>query len=315
MTENNSRHIVIAGGTGFLGQAVASDLIERGCRVTVLSRHKPRAGYVGDWLAWDGRSVEDSWLAAMDGAAAVINLAGRTVDCRKTPDRCDEILRSREDSVFTIGEAMERCDQPPPVWVQAGTAHIYGDPPQRICDETTSPGYGLAPFVAQRWEAAFDDALPNTTRGVILRTSFVIGNTGGALPVLTRLAKLGLGGRIGSGRQWISWLHIHDLCRIVERAITDTTMQGIYNVTAPEAETNARFMRALRRAAHRPIGLPAPGWLVRLGAATLLDTDPELVLYGRRIEPGRLLEAGYEFAFPTLDAALQNLVDHRNHAV
>lgn len=315
MTETNVNRVVIAGGTGFLGQAVAEHLSGLGYAVTALSRHEPRREIAGRWLAWDGQSAEENWLEALDGAAAVVNLAGRTVDCRKTPDRCDEILRSREDSVHAIGEAMRRCANPPPVWVQAGTAHIYGDPPDRLCDESTSPGYGLAPFVATRWEAAFNTALPTETRGVVLRTSFVIGNTGGALPVLTRLAKLGLGGTIGSGKQWISWLHVADFCRIVERAITDPTMQGIYNVTVPEASTNRDFMRTLRHAARRPIGLPAPGWLVRLGAATVLDTDPELVLFGRRIVPTRLTDAGYEFAYPILDTALDDLLNRPGNSV
>lgn len=307
MTEINGGKIIVAGGTGFLGQAAAQHLTGLGFAVTVLSRNKPRGEVAGQWLPWDGRTVADDWLAALDGASAVVNLAGRTVDCRKTPDRCDEILRSREDSVVALGEAMKCCAIPPPVWVQAGTAHIYGDPPDKVCDESTTPGYGLAPFVAQRWEHAFHAALPDDMRGVILRTSFVIGNTGGALPVLTRLAKLGLGGTIGTGRQWISWLHIQDFCRIVERAITDARMQGIYNVTAPQAAMNRDFMRALRRATGRLLGLPAPGWLVRLGAATLLDTDPELVLFGRSIAPARLTEMGYDFAFPTLEGALADL--------
>lgn len=308
MPEITTKNVFIPGGSGFLGQAVARHLTAAGYGVTILSRNEPRGDYAGRWLRWDGQTVGDDWLGALDGAAAVINLAGRTVDCRKTPDRCDEILRSREDSVNTLGEAMRRCDHPPPVWVQAGTAHIYGDPPNQVCDEDTTPGYGLAPFVAQRWEAAFNTALPATTRGTILRTSFVIGNTGGALPVLTRIARLGLGGTIGHGRQWISWLHIEDFCRIVERAITDADMQGIYNVTSPEPATNRDFMHRLRRATHRPTGLPAPAWLIRLAAATVLDTDPELVLFGRNITPKRLTELGYDFAFPTLDAALTNLL-------
>ena len=311
MTETNARNILVPGGTGFLGQAVARYLTDAGYGVTILSRNPPRGEVVGRWIAWDGRTVEDPWLAALDGAAAVINLAGRTVDCRKTPDRCDEILRSREDSVFALGEAIARCTQPPPVWIQAGTAHLYGDPPTRVCDETTSPGYGIAPFVATRWEDAFAQACPSTVRGVILRTSFVIGTTGGALPVLARLAKLGLGGKIGRGRQWISWLHVADFCRIIERAITDSEMSGVYNVTAPQAVTNADFMRALRRVTRRPIGLPTPAWLIRLGAATLLDTDPELALFGRNIVPQRLLDMGYDFAFPALDTALADLLSRK----
>lgn len=307
MSEIKDKNVVIAGGTGFLGQALAMRLEQIGYTVTIISRHPPTGTHFGTWVGWDGHRAGE-WASALDGAAAVVNLAGRTVDCRKTPDRCDEILRSRIDSVQAIGQAIARCDRPPAVWVQAGTAHLYGDPPDAICDESATPGFGLAPHVAQRWEAALDHACPAEVRKIVLRTSFVLGNTGGAFPVLRRLARLGLGGKIGSGKQWISWLHIDDMVAICLRAITDPSMQGIYNVTAPKAVTNADFMRSLRKAIRMPIGLPSPSWLVRLGAATLIDTDPELPLFGRNVVPNRLLEQGFAFAFSDLDAAIADLV-------
>ena len=307
MTEIKDKKIVITGGTGFLGQALASELVQAGWEVVVVSRHRPNE-CAGQWHKWDGQTVGE-WARALEGAIAIVNLAGRTVDCRKTPDRCDEILRSRVDSVRAVGEALKQCDSPPPVWVQAATAHIYGDPPDAICNEQSPVGYGLAPFVGERWEAELETACPADTRSVILRTSFVLGATGGAFPVLRRLARLGLGGKIGSGKQWISWLHVGDMVRIIRRAIENDSMQGIYNVTAPHAATNAQFMSALRRAIGMPIGIPSPGWLVRLGAATLIDTDPELPLYGRHIVPKRLLDEGFLFDYPDLDTALQDLVD------
>lgn len=306
MTENTGSHVVITGGTGFLGQALARDLMRAGVGVTVVSRHRPAGDCCGDWRAWDGRSVGD-WASALEGAAAVVNLAGRSVDCRKTPDRCDEILRSRVESVRAVGQALRACERPPGVWVQASTAHIYGDPPDAVCDEQAATGFGLAPFVGERWEAALASACPPGTRKVVLRTSFVLGASGGAFPVLRRLARLGLGGRIGSGRQWLSWLHVDDLVAVCRRAIDEPAMAGVYNVTAPEPVTNADFMRKLRRALGMPVGLPSPAWLIRLGAATLLDTDPELPLYGRRIVPARLLEEGFAFEYAELDAALRDL--------
>lgn len=307
MTEIDDNHVVVFGGTGFLGQALASHLEAIGRPVVVLGRRRPAGRCFGRWVRWDGQAVGD-WASELAGAAAIVNLTGRTVDCRKTPDRCDEILRSRVDSVHAIGAALKRCDNPPAVWVQASTAHIYGDPPDAICDESTPFGYGLAPFVGQRWEAALQEACPTEMRRVVLRTSFVLGNTGGAFPVLRRLARLGLGGKIGSGRQWISWLHIDDMVRILLRAIEEPGMSGVYNVTAPKAATNAAFMRRLRRAIGMPMGLPSPGWLVRLGAATLIDTDPELPLYGRNVVPKRLLDEGFVFEHADLDAALVDLV-------
>jgi hypothetical protein len=306
MSENNKSRVLITGGTGFLGQAVAQHLLQAGYDVAVVSRHKPSGPVHGRWMQWDGHSV-GAWAEALKGAAAVVNLAGRTVDCRKTPDRCDEILRSRVESVRAVGQALAQCDRPPGVWVQASTAHIYGDPPDRICDESAASGFGLAPFVGQRWEAELNATCPADCRSVVLRTSFVLGKDGGAFPVLRRLARLGLGGKIGSGKQWISWLHVDDFTAIVERAIRDAGMAGGYNVTAPSAVTNRQFMRALRKTYSMPIGLPSPGWLVRLGAKTFLDTDPELPLYGRNVVPARLLDEGYAFRYPTLDEALATL--------
>ena len=206
---------------------------------------------------------------------------------------------------------MRQCDRPPTVWVQAATAHIYGDPPDAVCDEQSPAGFGLAPFVAKHWEAELQAACPPTIRSVVLRTSFVLGQTGGALPVLRRLARLGLGGTIASGRQWISWLHIDDMVRILRRSIDDPTMSGVYNVTSPHAATNADFMRSLRRAIGIPLGLPTMAWMIRLGAATVFDTDPELAVYGRNVVPKRLLDEGYVFKFPQLDTALADLVTHK----
>lgn len=306
MTEIKDKSVIVAGGTGFLGQALARHLESIGQPVVVLGRNRPKGRYAGQFAQWDGQTLGD-WADALADSLAVVNLTGRTVDCRKTPDRCDEILRSRVDSVNVLGEALRTCDSRPPVWVQAATAHIYGDPPDAVCDESAETGYGLAPFVAHRWETALQSACPFDMRSVVLRTSFVLGATGGAFPVLHRLAKLGLGGKIGSGRQWISWLHIDDMVGIIMRAIEDSSMAGAYNVTAPNAVTNADFMRSLRRAIGMPIGLPSPGWMVRLGAATLLDTDPELPLYGRHVVPRRLLDEGYEFKYAELDSALHDL--------
>jgi len=313
MTEININRVIIAGGTGFLGQALARRLTDLGASVTVVARHRPKGKYFGTWAGWDGRTAE-GWAHSLEGADAVVNLAGRSVDCRKTPDRCDEILRSRVDSVHAVGEALTQCTSPPRVWVQASTAHIYGDPVDAICDEQAPSGYGLAPFVGTRWEAELDQACPADVRKVVLRTSFVLGKTGGAFPVLARLAWLGLGGKLGSGKQWISWLHIDDMVNILLRSISEQTMQGVYNVTAPHAVTNASFMAALRRALNMPLGLPSPGWLIRLGAATLIDTDPELALYGRRIVPARLLREGYVFAHTDLDKALADLIAKQRQA-
>jgi uncharacterized protein (TIGR01777 family) len=299
--------VVIAGGSGFLGRSLARFLHGAGHEVVVLSRHEPREAGPWRFVGWDARRVGD-WAAELDGAAALVNLVGRTVDCVKTPDHCDEFLRSRVEATRALGEGCARVGRRPRVWVQMSTAHIYGDPPVAVCDESSATGYGLAPDVGRAWEAAFAAGRPGGVRGVVLRTSFVIGRGGGALATLARLTRLGLGGTVGHGRQGMSWIHSVDMNRIFGRAIGDEGMEGVYIATAPEPVSHREFMRALRRAMGVPIGLPAAGWMVRLGAPLLLRTDPELALYGRYCVPARLMREGFAFEFPSLEGALRDLL-------
>lgn len=303
--------VVVAGGSGFLGISLATHLTELGFEVVLLSRSAPRVR--GPWrhAAWDGRSL-DGWRNELEGAAGLVNLAGRSVDCVKTPDHRDEILRSRVESTRALGAAMRSLASPPPVWVQMSTAHLYGDPPTEVCDEDSAPGTGLAPEVGRAWEAAFHEGLLEGQRGVILRTSFVIGRDrgagGGALARLRSIARLGLGGRVGSGRQGMSWIHELDMNRLFERALEDASMRGAYIASSPGPVAQVDFMRSLRRAMGMPIGLPAFAWMVRIGAPLLLRTDPELALYGRYVVSRRLREEGFAFRFPSLDAALRDLL-------
>ena len=305
---SDSGTIVIAGGTGFLGRSLARRLIERGRAVVLLGRTAPADDLGGARFArWDGRSLGD-WIRLLDGAAAVVNLAGRTVDCIKTPEREDEILRSRVEATAAIGRAMREVAAPPPVWIQMSTAHIYGDPPECVCDESSAFGVGLAPMVGQAWEREHADGLLPSQRSVVLRTSFVLGRSGGALPRLAKLARALLGGRIGHGRQGMSWIHERDMNRIFERALTDEGMRGAYLATAPNPVGNAVFMRALRRALGVPFGLPAARWMVRIGAPLLMRTDPDLAILGRYCEPRRLLDEGFAFDFDDVETALRDLL-------
>lgn len=309
-TENNGP-IVIAGGSGFLGISLATHLAGLGKSIVILSRNAPRVA--GPWkhVPWDARSL-DSWHQELDGAAGLVNLVGRSVDCIKTPDHQDEILRSRLEATRVLGQAIRSVESPPPVWVQMSTAHIYGDPPVVICTEDSPFGVGLAPFVGRAWEEEFRSQLLPIQRGVVLRTSFVIGrNRGagcGALAKLVPLAKLGLGGRVGSGTQGMSWIHETDLNRLFERAIFDPTMQSSYIASSPNPVSQIDFMRELRNAVGMPIGLPAFAWMVKLGARWLLKTDPDLALYGRYVVSKRLKEEGFEFRFPELRGALGELL-------
>ena len=301
-----SGRVVIAGGTGFLGLNQAHHLAGLGCEVILISRHAPTEN--GPWkhVQWDGCTVGD-WAHSLEGTSALVNLAGRTVDCIKTPDHCDEILRSRVESVKVLGEALRKIRNPPAVWVQMATAHIYGDPPETMCNEDSTFGYGLAPIVGKAWEKAYLESAPEGMRQVLLRTSFVLGKSGGAFPKMKMLARLGLGGRVGHGRQGISWIHEEDMNRLTSRAIADETMRGVYVATSPDPVSQTEFMRTLRCSIGMPIGLPATEWMVRFGANCLLRTDPELVLYGRYCVSRRLSEEGFEFKFPDLPLAMQNL--------
>ena len=301
-----TRRFVITGGSGFLGRSLGHHLAEHGDDVVLVSRSDPGKG---PWrfAAWDGRTAEGSWVRELDGADGVVNLAGRTVDCRKTPEHCDQILRSRVESTRALGSALRRVDSVPSVWVQMSTAHIYGDPPApTVCDESSAFGYGLAPSVGQAWEQAFAESVPDGVRRVVLRTSFVLGKSGGAFPVLRRLARIGLGGTIGSGRQQISWIHELDMNRVLEHALADGSVTGTYVVTAPEPVDNRRFMRAMRRAVDARVGLPGPSLAVRFGA-WLAGTDPELVLLGRACVPTRLVGEGFTFRFTRIEDALADL--------
>ncbi|MEZ6043318.1 MAG: DUF1731 domain-containing protein [Planctomycetaceae bacterium] len=307
--ENKS--IVIAGGSGFLGVSLANHLRKSNFRVTILSRNRPRVTGEWDHVQWDARTLT-GWESVLDGATAIVNLVGRSVDCVKTPDHCDEILRSRLESTRVLGTAMNAVSMPPPVWVQMSTAHIYGDPPSLVCTEESPFGYGLAPDVGKAWEAEFARSVRDDQRGVILRTSFVVGRDrgagGGALARLRFLARLGLGGKVGTGRQGMSWIHETDLNQVVERAILNSSLQGPYIASSPNPVSQIEFMQCLRRSLRIPIGLPATEAMVRFGAKWVLRTDPELALYGRYVVPSRLIESGYTFAYPELQHALADLL-------
>ena len=274
---------------------------------------RPRAS--GPWrhVCWDARTLGD-WHRELNGAAGLVNLVGRSVDCIKTPEHQDEILRSRVEATRLLGQAMRLLDAPPPVWVQMSTAHIYGDPQEVICTEDSPPGYGFAPFVGRAWEEAFQEsAVTRTAKSDLpheLRHRPQSRRRAAALARLRKLRRLGLGGTVGSGRQGVSWIHEADMNRLFERALTDSNMQGVYIATAPNPVSQREFMRELRRAIHMPIGLPTASWMVRLGAPLLLRTDPELALYGRYLISQRLRELGFEFRFPNLRDALADL--HRN---
>jgi uncharacterized protein (TIGR01777 family) len=295
--------VVIAGGSGFIGQVLAGELANRGYVVVILTRSPARAGE----MFWDARTIGE-WTKQLDGAEAIVNLAGKNVNCRYTRKNLAEIDESRENSVHVIGQAISQCAQPPKVWIQASTTAIYGDAGDRWCDESTPPGEGIPVNTATRWERAFDATPSPQTRRVLLRMSFVLGRTGGVLKMLATLTRCFLGGSVGSGGQYISWIHIDDLMRMFVRAIEDDSIAGVFAATGPTPVTNAQFMRSLRRALHRPWSPPTPAWAVHVGSF-FLRTEPVLALTGRRVTPKRWHDAGFAFAFSDLDAAFADLLN------
>jgi uncharacterized protein (TIGR01777 family) len=301
------KKILIFGGTGVIGLSLAKHLKIKGFDPVIIARSETKESRAFKFVYWDAVSVGD-WKNELEGCYAIVNLAGRTVDCIKTPDNCDLILRSRVDSTLTIGRALTEITNPPKVWVQMSTAHIYGDPPSQICHEDSTFGFGLAPFVGKAWEEAFNKSVPSGMRAVILRTSFVIGKNGGALKSLSRIVRLGLGGKSGSGKQGMSWIHEFDMNEIILQSIENENYNGIYIASSPNPVSNKEFMKQLRKSMKVPIGLPAPEFLIRFGAKLVFKTDPDLAIYGRFVKSARLEKEGFGFKFPDLKDALSDLL-------
>jgi uncharacterized protein (TIGR01777 family) len=301
----NQKRIVLAGGSGFIGRALAAALVARGYEVVILTR-SPRERDDGvTEIAWDGKSP-GAWVKSLDGADAVVNLAGRGINCRHTPENLREIIESRVNSVQAISAALQQTARPPRVWVQSSAIGFYGDCADKIFDENSPAGNDSLAEICQQWEGAFNTANVPTTRKAVLRIGFVLGNDGGALPVLAGLTKSFLGGAVGNGRQYISWIHLADLVQMFVAAIERNELTGVFNGTAPNPAMNKDFMRELRRVLHRPWSPPAPEWAVKIGSR-LMGSEASLALASQRCLPKRFLEAGFKFQFSELHAALENI--------
>jgi len=299
--------VVIAGGTGSLGRRVADDMAERGHTVVLLAR-TVRPEIVHRQVEWNGRTVGE-WATELDGAV-LVNLAGALVDRRPTRRNIELLRRSRVEPTQALVEAAAGLEAPLPLWVQMSTLAIYGDAGQDEVDEghPVAEGPPQMAGVARPWEAAAAGA--NADRQIVLRTGVVLDPGAPAFERLSKLTKLGLGGRIGRGDQWVSWIHIEDFLAAVRFVVEEPSMAGVLHVTAPEPIQNRDMMRELRKAMHRPWSPPTPSLLVHVGAFAM-RTDPALALSGRRGVPRRLLDAGFAFEHPTFPDALTDLQDGR----
>lgn len=306
--------LVIPGGSGFLGRILAPWFAERGWEVTILSRRSAPTVQGIRCVAWDGRKIGD-WVRYLDGTTAVVNLAGRSVNCRYNARNREVIMRSRIASTHVLGQAIAECAAPPRVWLNSSTATIYRHSFDRPMDEETGE-IGATPEakdsfsieVATAWEREFDEATMPSTRKVAMRTAMVLApGKGGVFDVLYRLVRFRLGGTMGTGCQFVSWIHGEDFCRAVEWLIQHHDLSGRVNLAAPNPVTNREMMKTLRELAGIRLGLPATRWMLEIGAF-LMRTETELILKSRRVVPGRLLTAGFSFHFPEIRGALQDLL-------
>ena len=305
--------IVIPGGSGHLGTLLSRAFHDQGHRVTILSRNPRRSA--APFVEWDGRTP-GRWMDEIDGADVVINLAGRSVDCRYDAKNRQEIIDSRVDSTRAIGKAIASAARPPRLWLQASTATIYAhrfDAPNDEFsgvlggDEPGAPDeWNFSIDVAKAWERALDEAETPYTRRVKLRSAMVMSaDRGGPFDALLRHIRLGFG-RFGDGRQYMSWIHERDFFRAIEFLIDAEDVSGAVNLSSPHPIPNAQFMRVLQGEWRAKVGVPVSGWVLDLGA-WLVRTETELVLKSRRVVPRRLLESGFTFKFPEWPAAARDL--------
>jgi len=312
--------IVIPGGSGQVGTLLARAFTKEGHEVVVLSRTPTQAAW--RVVPWDACSLGD-WIEELERADAVINLAGRSVNCRYGSENRRSILESRLNSTRVLGKAISLTKVPPRVWLQSSTATIYSHRYDQPNDEMTGIIAGSergAPDtwrfsieVAKAWEQILDEAVTPHTRKVALRSAMTMSpDKGGIFDVLLNLVRFGLGGHSGDGLQYVSWIHDEDFIHAIHLLINDESFVGPVNLAAPNPLPNIDFMRALRKAWGQPIGLPATEWMLEIGAV-MLRTETELILKSRRVIPGKLTRKGFTFNFPHWPEAARDLCQRWRH--
>jgi len=291
------KKIIIAGGTGFIGTYLSKRFRETGSNVLIVSRNP-------DHVSWQPTDLKE----AFEGADLVINLAGKNINCRHNLVNRKAILDSRINSTERIANAVLACNEPPKLWINASAAGIYKPSiTHSMTEDEPDLGTDFLANVVTQWEKVFFGFKLPKTRQVVLRTSVVLGQNGGALRPLVWLTRFGLGGKLASGKQMFSWIHVEDYFRIVQFLMDDFSLQGVFNCTSPYPLSNKEFMRTLRNTLHVPIGIPAPEFAIKI-AAEIIGTEPELILNSSFVIPERLIEADYKFAFPKAEKALADIL-------
>jgi len=307
------KKIVIAGGSGFLGRTLVKWHSRLGNEIVVLSRNgQPIPG--ARVVKWDGKTLDENWREELIGATAVINLAGRSVNCRYSKENRKELWESRIRTTHLIAKAIKQCPNPPGVWLNSSTATIYKHTydaahaeADGIIGATPEAKDAFSVRLAQDWENEFNAADTPDTRKITLRTAMVFGNEpGGVYETLRKLTLSGLGGKMGHGRQYVSWVHADDFCRCVDWLIASPSSEGIYNISSPSPISNRNMMQTLRNVLKVPFGLPATRWMLEIGAF-LMRTETELIIKSRRVIPERILGEGFTFNYILLDKAIDSL--------
>lgn len=302
--------IILAGGNGYLGQVLAGYYKDKAAEIIILSRQPAAQQGNVKTILWDGREQGD-WVRHLDGADLLVNLCGKNVNCRYTPENQKEIIASRVNPTRALGLAIATLNVAPKLWINVTSATIYRHAEDKPQDEETGEiGYGFSIDVCKIWEETFFSTDTPNTRKIALRMGIVFGWHDGVFPRLLNLVRAGLGGKQGNGEQYVSWIHEHDVAQCTEWLLTHNEIDGVINCTAPIAIKNNELMDYLRQAYGAAFGLPTPAWLLELGAK-LIGTETELILKSRWVKPKRLLDAGYTFAFAKAQHAIDDILSIR----
>ena len=299
--------IILAGGNGYLGGILAAYYRDLAHEVIILSRKPQAADGNIKTLIWDG-ATEGDWATQLEGAELLVNLCGKNVNCRYNEANRREILASRLQPTALLARVIAKLEQPPQLWINLASATIYRHAEDRPQDEATGDiGCGFSIEVCQIWEKTFFEADTPRTRKVALRMGIVLGRSDSVFPRLLNLVRFGLGGKQGDGQQYMAWVHEHDVARSTQWLLDHPELNGIFNCTAPESTKNTDMMHIIRRAYGAPFGLPAPQWLLEVGAM-VIGTETELILKSRWVMPKRLLDSGFIFQYPKAEHAVHDIL-------